>query len=79
MNPSWRIASKLPASLPGDIQIVVHPNYVPVAYHPVMDVVPQLHAQVPDIALHIGVAAGRSYFAVEATSTSIVSCISVVH
>lgn len=68
VNPSWRIASNLPTNLPNDIQLVVHPNYVPVAYHQVMDIVPRLHTQVPDIVLHIGVAAGRSYFAVEATS-----------
>ncbi|KAH7120891.1 hypothetical protein B0J11DRAFT_438774 [Dendryphion nanum] len=68
VNPSWRIASKLPTSLPNDIQLLVHPSYVPVAYHPVMDLLPSLHAQEPDISLHIGVAAGRTYFAVEATS-----------
>jgi pyrrolidone-carboxylate peptidase len=68
-NPSWGIASRLPSSLPNDIQVVVHPQFVPVAYHPVIDLVPDLIADYqPDIALHIGVAEGRTYFAVEQTS-----------
>ncbi|KAF2678872.1 peptidase C15, pyroglutamyl peptidase I-like protein [Lentithecium fluviatile CBS 122367] len=68
-NPSWGIASRLPTSLPGNIELTIHPAAVPVAYHPVIDLLPGLIEKVqPDIALHIGVAAGRKYFAVEQTS-----------
>ncbi|KAF2439883.1 peptidase C15, pyroglutamyl peptidase I-like protein [Karstenula rhodostoma CBS 690.94] len=68
-NPSWGIASRLPTTLPNNISILVHPSAVPVAYHPVIDLVPGLIADIqPDISLHIGVAEGRTYFAVEQTS-----------
>ncbi|KAF2018003.1 peptidase C15, pyroglutamyl peptidase I-like protein [Aaosphaeria arxii CBS 175.79] len=67
-NPSWGIASRLPSALPSNIELLVHPSYVPVSYHPTLDLVPTFHDQSPDIALHIGVAAGRKYFAVEQTS-----------
>jgi pyroglutamyl-peptidase len=48
---------------------MVHPSYVPVAYHPVIELVPSLVATYqPDIVLHIGLASGRNYFAVEQTA-----------
>jgi pyrrolidone-carboxylate peptidase len=41
-----------------------------VAYHPTFNLVPELYAEFqPDIALHIGVASGRTYFAIENTAT----------
>jgi pyrrolidone-carboxylate peptidase len=56
--------------LDNNIEVVVHPAYVPVAYHPVYKLVPELYADFqPDLALHIGVASGRSYFAIENTAT----------
>ncbi|KAK7190560.1 hypothetical protein DPSP01_007223 [Paraphaeosphaeria sporulosa] len=68
-NPSWGIASRLPTTLPNNISLLVHPSAVPVAYHPVIDLVPDLIADLqPDISLHIGLAEGRTYFAVEQTS-----------
>jgi pyroglutamyl-peptidase len=68
-NPSWGIASRLPTSLPNNIELIVHPAAVPVAFHPIIDLLPGLIGEVqPDIALHIGVAEGRKYFAVEQTS-----------
>ena len=68
-NPSWGIASRLPTSLPNNIELIVHPAAVPVAFHPVIELVPRLIYEVqPDISLHIGVAEGRKYFAVEQTS-----------
>lgn len=42
---------------------------MPVAYKPVLSTVPELVSDFqPDISLHIGVAEGRTYFAVEQTS-----------
>ncbi|KAF1979034.1 peptidase C15, pyroglutamyl peptidase I-like protein [Bimuria novae-zelandiae CBS 107.79] len=68
-NPSWAIASLLPTTLPNNISLTIHPAPLPVAYHPVISTVPALIADVhPDIALHIGVVEGRTYFAVEQTS-----------
>ncbi|KAJ4299968.1 hypothetical protein N0V90_005216 [Kalmusia sp. IMI 367209] len=68
-NPSWGIASRLPQTLPNDIELIVYPNAIPVAYHPVIETIPPLIEDVqPDISLHIGVAEGRTYFAVEQTS-----------
>ncbi|PSN64981.1 peptidase C15, pyroglutamyl peptidase I-like protein [Corynespora cassiicola Philippines] len=69
INPSFAIAQSLPATLPGNIEILVHPTAIPVAYHPTIETVPQLVSSLqPDISLHIGVAEGRQYFAVEQTS-----------
>lgn len=49
--------------------MITYPSPVTVAYHPVISLVPELiEEHQPDIALHIGVAAGRTYFAVEQTS-----------
>ncbi|KAF1954987.1 peptidase C15, pyroglutamyl peptidase I-like protein [Byssothecium circinans] len=68
-NPSFGIVSRLPTSLPNNIELVVHPSAVPVAYHPVIDLLPGLYNSTqPDLSLHIGVAEGRTYFAVEQTS-----------
>ncbi|KAI0145207.1 hypothetical protein GGR57DRAFT_306767 [Xylariaceae sp. FL1272] len=64
-NPSWEIASRLPPSLPG-IQIIVPPAPIPVVYHQILSIAPKLiQDHDPDIVLHIGVAVGRKYYAVE--------------
>ncbi|RYP23165.1 hypothetical protein DL765_001250 [Monosporascus sp. GIB2] len=69
-NPSWEIVSRLPGTLPNNIEVTVHPEAIRVAYHPVFELVPQLYAQDDyDIVLHTGVAAGRDYFAVEQSSS----------
>ncbi|KAK3215492.1 hypothetical protein GRF29_8g166912 [Pseudopithomyces chartarum] len=68
-NPSWGIASRLPTDIGNNITLFVHPEAVPVAYKPVLSTVPELVSDFqPDISLHIGVAEGRTYFAVEQTS-----------
>lgn len=71
-NASWEIASTLPSSLssaaarPTRIRVVVHPTPVKVAYQTVRDLVPRLLGPAQfDIVLHMGVAAPRSYYAVE--------------
>lgn len=44
------------------------------AYHPVFNLIPQLYAENDfDLVLHIGVAAGRDYFAVEQSSSQSVN------
>ncbi|RYP41911.1 hypothetical protein DL767_000648 [Monosporascus sp. MG133] len=69
-NPSWEIVSRLPRTLPNNIEITIHPEAIRVAYHPVFDLVPQLYAEDDyDIVLHTGLAAGREYFAVEQSSS----------
>lgn len=68
-NPSFAIVSRLPSTLPNNIEIYTHPSAIPVAYHPTINLLPDLYATTkPDVALHIGVAEGRKYFAVEAGS-----------
>ncbi|RYP59124.1 hypothetical protein DL769_008672 [Monosporascus sp. CRB-8-3] len=69
-NPSWEIVSRLPGTLPNNIEVTIHPQAIPVAYHPVFNLVPQLYAEDDyDIVLHTGLAAGREYFAVEQSSS----------
>ncbi|RYP09081.1 hypothetical protein DL764_001502 [Monosporascus ibericus] len=69
-NPSWEIASRLPRTLPNNIEVTTHPEAIPVAYHPVFDLVPPLYAADDyDIVLHTGLAAAREYFAVEQSSS----------
>jgi len=76
-NSSWEIASTLPALIPASpdnrtpIHIHVHHEAIRVAYDHVVDLVPKLlppgnplYPQ-PDIILHIGLAAGRNFFALE--------------
>ncbi len=69
VNPSWEIVSRLPAALPdSNVEITIHPEPVPVAYHRVAELVPALYAGAGDdfdLVLHAGVADGRDYFAVE--------------
>ncbi|KAL6709452.1 hypothetical protein ACN47E_001387 [Coniothyrium glycines] len=77
INSSWEIASNLPALIPvtslnkTPIHIRVHHEAIRVAYKSVVDLVPTLLPpqnpayQPPDIILHIGLAAGRSFFAIE--------------
>ncbi|CAI6337843.1 unnamed protein product [Periconia digitata] len=70
VNPSFAIVSRLPTTLPNNIEIYTHPSAIPVSYHPTIELLPELYGSTqPDIALHIGVAEGRKYFAVEAGSS----------
>ncbi|KAF2760821.1 peptidase C15, pyroglutamyl peptidase I-like protein [Pseudovirgaria hyperparasitica] len=71
-NSSWRIASTLPSILPATrdhpipIRIVVYPWPIRVSYQAVLDLVPSLVEKVnPDIILHIGLASGRNFYAIE--------------
>lgn len=69
-NPSWEIARRLPTSLPNNVELTVHPEAVPVEYHPTFELVPQLYAQDEyDLVLHIGVFDGREFFAIEQSSS----------
>ncbi|KAF2868864.1 pyroglutamyl peptidase-like protein type I [Massariosphaeria phaeospora] len=81
-NSSWEIASRLPAVLPATldsptpIHICVHHESVRVAYSHVVNFVPRVlppqnpMTPKPDIVLHIGLAAGRDFFALEKGSHS---------
>ncbi|KAI4662385.1 uncharacterized protein J4E79_004674 [Alternaria viburni] len=76
-NSSWEIASTLPALIPkspkNQTPINIHVHYEPirVAYNNVVNLVPELLPPAnplyppPDVVLHIGLAAGRKYFAIE--------------
>ncbi|KAF2177868.1 peptidase C15, pyroglutamyl peptidase I-like protein [Zopfia rhizophila CBS 207.26] len=76
-NTSWEIASTLPAVLPATsdhptpIHIHVHHEAVRVAYNPVINLIPKLLPPQnpmypkPDIILHIGLAAGRTFYTLE--------------
>ncbi|PSN62781.1 peptidase C15, pyroglutamyl peptidase I-like protein [Corynespora cassiicola Philippines] len=76
-NTSWEIASTLPALLPATpdsptpIHIHVHHAPIRVAYHTVTSLIPRLLPPTnpihpaPDIILHIGLAAGRTYYTLE--------------
>ncbi|CAO2656135.1 Nn.00g049380.m01.CDS01 [Neocucurbitaria sp. VM-36] len=76
-NSSWEIASTLPALIPSSpnnptpIHIHVYHEAIRVAYNTVTDLIPALlppsnsHYPVPDIVLHIGLAAGRKHFSLE--------------
>lgn len=76
-NSSWEIASTLPALLPASpenpvpIHIQVHHEPVRVAYRNVVRLVPELlppsldRDTQPEVVLHIGLAAGRKFFAIE--------------
>ncbi|KAA8622704.1 Pcp Pyrrolidone-carboxylate peptidase N-terminal pyroglutamyl peptidase [Pyrenophora tritici-repentis] len=79
-NSSWTIASTLPALIPASPQnptpIHIHTHHTPirVSYNTVLDLIPTLLPPgnpmypAPDIILHIGLAAGRSYYAIESTA-----------
>ncbi|KAF1839724.1 peptidase C15, pyroglutamyl peptidase I-like protein [Decorospora gaudefroyi] len=79
-NSSWEIASSLPALIPSSptnktpIHIHIHHEPIRVAYASVLTLVPKLLPPasplrpLPDIILHIGLAAGRNYFALEQAS-----------
>ncbi|KAG9192265.1 pyroglutamyl-peptidase [Alternaria panax] len=81
-NSSWEIASTLPALIPKSpenhtpINIHVHYEPIRVAYDNVVNLIPKLLPPTnplyppPDIVLHIGLAAGRNYFAIEQGSHS---------
>ncbi|KAL5447866.1 hypothetical protein PMIN07_001862 [Paraphaeosphaeria minitans] len=76
-NSSWEIASTLPALIPSSptnptpIHIHVHHKPIRVAYSNVVDLVPHLlppgsrQHPAPDIILHIGLAAGRTFYTLE--------------
>lgn len=76
-NSSWEIASTLPALIPATasnptpIHIHVHHEPVRVAYSTVTSLVPKLLPPgnpmhpAPSIVLHLGLAAGRTFFALE--------------
>ncbi|KAH6637544.1 hypothetical protein C7974DRAFT_308019 [Boeremia exigua] len=76
-NSSWEIASTLPALIPASptnptpIHIRVHHEPIRVTYQNVLNTVPQLlppssfYSPSPDIVLHIGLAASRSFYAIE--------------
>ncbi|KAG9197288.1 hypothetical protein G6514_001927, partial [Epicoccum nigrum] len=72
LNSSWEIASALPALLPASpqhptpIQITVHHEPIRVSYRHVARALPSLLDRNPaDIILHMGLAASRSFFALE--------------
>ncbi|KAG9037816.1 hypothetical protein FRB95_004103 [Tulasnella sp. JGI-2019a] len=71
VNASWSVASNLPSILPRTaehptkIHIHVHPDPIRVSWSAVSEITPKLHAQHYDIMLHMGLAAGRSYFTLE--------------
>ncbi|EUC48440.1 hypothetical protein COCMIDRAFT_87368 [Bipolaris oryzae ATCC 44560] len=81
-NSSWEIASTLPSLLPSSptnktpIHIHVHHEPIRVAYATVLNLIPTLLPPgnpmnpSPDIILHIGLAAGRNYYAIEQGSRS---------
>lgn len=80
INPSHEITKLLPTTLLPDpseptsprIRLIIHPSPLPVAYHPTATFVPTiLSAQTPDLVLHLGLAAGRNYFALERSSVRI--------
>jgi pyroglutamyl-peptidase len=76
-NSSWEIASTLPALIPASptnptpVHIYVHYEPIRVAYNKVVDLVPRLlppgshQRPAPDIILHIGLAAGRTFYTLE--------------
>ncbi|KAK7180688.1 hypothetical protein DPSP01_011278 [Paraphaeosphaeria sporulosa] len=76
-NSSWEIASTLPALIPSSatnptpIHIHVHHEPIRVAYNKVVNLVPHLlppgshQHPAPDIVLHIGLAAGRTFYTLE--------------
>ncbi|KAF2459282.1 hypothetical protein BDY21DRAFT_187749 [Lineolata rhizophorae] len=76
-NPSWLIASTLPAHLPASptshpstprINILVPPRPIRVAYRAVLATMPAFLASTyaaADVVLHIGLASGRSFYTLE--------------
>lgn len=81
INSSWEIACRLPALIPTSstnktpIHIRVHHEAIRVAYNTVVKLIPSLLPPKnpaypePDVVLHIGLAAGRRYFAIEEGSS----------
>ena len=67
------MASRLPTTIPSTashpkINLIIH-TPVPVSYsHVQSSIPPLLTAQSPDLALHVGLAGGRKYFALEKTA-----------
>ncbi|KAF7185785.1 Pyroglutamyl-peptidase 1 [Pseudocercospora fuligena] len=73
VNPSYEIARRLPESLPARsphnaVRIISYGIPIRVAYDEVRDLVPKLHqeyAGTVDVVLHIGMASGRKFYALE--------------
>ncbi|EME81121.1 uncharacterized protein MYCFIDRAFT_28580 [Pseudocercospora fijiensis CIRAD86] len=73
VNPSFEIARRLPESLPANsphkaVRIISYGTPVRVAYDEVRDLIPKLHqeyAGTVDVVLHIGMASGRKFYALE--------------
>ncbi|OQO11292.1 hypothetical protein B0A48_05548 [Cryoendolithus antarcticus] len=74
VNPSFEIAKRLPQLLPAtekdttSVRLIVHPEAIPVRYKDVYDLVPALlnsYAETIDFVLHIGMASGREWYALE--------------
>ncbi|OQN99798.1 hypothetical protein B0A48_14568 [Cryoendolithus antarcticus] len=73
-NPSFEIATRLPQVLPATerhtapVRLIIHPEAIPVRYKDVHDLVPALlssYAETIDFVLHIGMASGREWYALE--------------
>lgn len=73
VNPSFEIAKRLPEALPEKtphraVRIITYGTPIRVAYDEVRDLIPKLHQEYTDtvdIVLHIGMASGRKFYALE--------------
>jgi pyroglutamyl-peptidase len=70
VNPSYEIARRLPNTITTSsnttAQLIVSGNAIPAKYHELLDLTTKLiEEHKPDIVLHMGLAHGRTYFAVE--------------
>lgn len=69
VNPSYEIARRLPKTLTASTttaQLIVAGTAIPAKYHEILALTAQLiDEHKPDIVLHMGLAHGRTYFAVE--------------
>ena len=69
VNPSYEIARQLPNTITTrntTAQVIVPGTAIPAKYHEILDLTTKLiEEHKPDIVLHMGLAHGRGYFAVE--------------